>query len=112
LGEQENLIHQAKEIETAVRNIRKQFQEIAESGFPVPNSTLLRKAVVSVKKGKLMFSSEKLKHAVTMVMGDLPYILFRPKSETKDYVILIFWSASFDDTACEIQQKTEIINKK
>jgi len=112
LGEQENIIHQAREMETATRDIRKLFQEIAESGFPVPNSTLLHKAVVSVKKGKPMFSSEQLKHATKMVMGDLPYILFRPKLETKDYVILLFWSTSFDDTACEIQQKTEIIKQE
>jgi len=90
---------------TAAKDIRKQFQEIAESGLPVPNSTLLRKVVVSVKKEKLTFLSGQLKHAVKMVMGDLPYILFRPKSETKDYVILIFWSTSFDDIAYEIQQK-------
>jgi len=73
LGEQENLIYQAREMETEARDIRKQFQKIAESGFPVPNSTLLHKVVVSVKKGKLMFSSEQLKHVVKMVMGDLPY---------------------------------------
>jgi len=69
---------------------------------------LLRKAVVSVKKGKLTFSSEQFMSVMKMIMGDLPYKVFRSKSETKNYVILIIWSTSFDDTVYEIQQKTEI----
>ena len=66
-----------------VSDICKQFHAIAESGFPVADSTLQRKAVVSVQKGKLVFSQQQLKQAVIILMGDLPYFLFRPKSITK-----------------------------
>ena len=57
LYQQEDLILQAREMESNARDIRKEFQDIADSGFPLPTSTLLRKAVFSVKKGKFMFSS-------------------------------------------------------
>ena len=49
LFQQEELIERARTMEDLARQIRQQFQAIADSGFPVPTSTLLRKAVVSVR---------------------------------------------------------------
>ena len=54
------LVQQAREMESAARDIRKQFQEIAASGLSIPSLTLLRKAVLSVKRGKVMFSIDQL----------------------------------------------------
>ena len=102
-------------MEDSARQIRHQFQAIADSGFPLPTSTLLRKAVVSVKKGKFMFSTEQLSRVVQMIMENKPYLLFRPKSNTKDYVILVFWSTNFAglyDTLCSIQENAEIIKQE
>ena len=99
-------------MDDCARDIRQQFQAIANSGFPLPTSTLLRKAVVSVKKGKFMFSPEQLSRVVQMILEKKPYLLFRPKSDTKDYVILVFWSTSFDDSACSIQQNAEVIKQE
>ena len=112
LFEQEDFCFEARNMEAKAREIRQQFQAIADSGFPLPESTLLRKAVVSVKKGKLMFSTEQLQRVVALVMDKLPYFLFRPKSDTKDYVILLFWANSVDDTACQIQQNLKIIQQE
>ena len=112
LYEQEEIITRAREMDDCARDIRQQFQAIADSGFPLPTSTLLRKAVVSVKKGKFMFSPEQLSRVVQMIMEKKPYLLFRPKSDTKDYVILVFWSTSFDDSACSIQQNAEVIKQE
>ena len=64
-------------------DICKQFHSIAESGFLVADSTLQRKAVVSVRKGKLVFSQQQLKQVVIMLMGDLPYFLFDPSQKPK-----------------------------
>ena len=50
LFQEEELIEEARRMEQAARDIRKQFHEIANSGFLLPDSTLLRKAVVSVKR--------------------------------------------------------------
>ena len=40
--------------------IRQQFQVITESVLSFPQLLLLRKATVSVKKGKITFSTEQL----------------------------------------------------
>jgi len=55
LLEQEAVICRAREIESSARDIQKQFQAIAESGFPLPTSSFLRKAIISVKKKSLCF---------------------------------------------------------
>ena len=99
-------------MEATAREIRNQFQAIADSGFPIPTSTLLRKAVVSVKKGKMMFSTEQLSRVVALIMQNMPYVLFRSKTQNKGYVVLIFWATSFDDSCCAIQQKAEVIKQE
>ena len=112
LFQEEELIEEPRRMEQAARVIRKQFHEIANSGILLPNSTLLRKAVVRVKRGKLSFSHEKLKQVVLMLMGELPYLLFLPKSETKNYIILIFWSTSVEESSCEIQNKAKVFQEE
>ena len=47
-----------------------------------------------------------------MLMGELPYLLFRPKSETKNYIILIFWSTSVEESSCEIQKKVKVFQEE
>ena len=106
------LVQQAREMENAARDIRKQFQEIAVSGLSVPSSTSLKKAVVSVKRGKFMFSTDQLTKVVQVLMENFPYILFRPKSEVKEYVILLFWSTDTDDSACQVQKRFEIVKQE
>ena len=112
LLEFEEIITRAREMESAARDIRKKFQEIAASGLTIPTLSLLRKAIISVKRGKVMFSMDQLVQVVDVMMENLPYILFRPKSETKEYVVLLFWSTNMDDAACEVQKKMEIIKQE
>ena len=88
----------------------KQFQNIATTSQPAV--TLLRKAMVSVKKDKKLFSPEQLTKVVALLMGSLPYILFRPKSETKDYVLLLFWATSQDDSNFALQKSIQNIKQK
>ena len=110
--EQQQLLSQVREMESAARDIRTQMKEIAASGLTIPSSTLLRKAIISVKNGKVMFCIDQLSKVVNLLMGNLPHILFRPKSDTKEYVILLFWSTNMDDSECEIQKKFEIIKQE
>ena len=112
LLEQEQILDSAREMEANAREIRNQFQAIADFGFPIPTSTLLRKAVVSVKKGKMMFSTEQLSRVVALIMQNMPYLLFRPKTQNKEYIVLIFWATSFDDSCYAIQQKAEVIKQE
>ena len=99
-------------MESVARDIRMQTKEIAASGLTIPSSTLLRKAIISVKNGKVMFCIDQLSKVVNLLIGNLPHILFRPKSDTKEYVILLFWSTNMDDSECEIQKKFEIIKQE
>ena len=70
-----NVMIKSQTMETASDNCT-QFRAIAESGFPVAASTLQRKAVVSVRKGNLVFSQQQLKQAVIILKGDLLCFLF------------------------------------
>ena len=47
-----------------------------------------------------------------MIMENKPHILFRSESDTKDYVILIFWVTNYDDIRCNIQENTKVIKKE
>ena len=60
LLEFEEIITKAREMESAARDILKKFQEIATSGLPIPSLLLLRKVIISVKRGKVMFSMYQL----------------------------------------------------
>ena len=95
--ERQAFVSQARDMESATRDIRRQFKEIVASGLTIPSSTLLRKAIISVKNGKIMFCINQLSKVVDLLLGNLPHILFRPKSDTKEYVILLFWSTNMDD---------------
>ena len=59
-----------------------------------------------------MFSTEQLSSVVQMVMKNKPYLLLRPKRDTKDYIILVFWATNYDDTHCNIQENAEVIKKE
>ena len=88
----------------------KQFQDIATTSQPT--ASLLRKAVVSVKKDKMLFFPEQLTKVMTLLMDSPPYILFRPKSETKYYVLLLFLATSQDDSNCALQKSIQNKSKK
>ena len=112
LLDQQDLIDQAQVMESKARSIRSRFQEIANSNPLIPASTLLRKAVVSVRKGKIGFSVEQLEEVVALIMKTYPYILFKPKAKSKDYVIVLFWATTNDDTKCLIQTEAQIVEKE
>ena len=59
-----------------------------------------------------MFSMNQLVQVVDVIMGNLPYILFCPESEAKEYVVLLFWSTNMDDAACEVQKNIKIIKQE
>ena len=99
-------------MEESTRNIRKQFQQIADSKWPVPSSTLLRKAVVPVSKRKMMFSPDQLSKVAAMIMENSPYVLFCSKSESKDYVEAIYWATNELDKNCEIGKRADTVKNE
>ena len=82
--EQQQLLSQAREMESATKDIKTQLKKVAASGLTIPSSTLLRKAINSEKNEKIMFCMDQLSKVVNLLMGNLPHILFRPISDTKE----------------------------
>ena len=80
------LVQQAQEMENAARDIRKQFH-IAASGLSVPSSTSLRKAVISVKRGKFMLSTDQLAKVVQVMTENFNTFSFdlNPKSKNTSF---------------------------
>ena len=100
--QQEELIKRARTMEDSARQIRHQFQTIADSGFLLPTSTPLRKAVVSVKKRKVY-----VLHRTTFVCGANDYgkqtlLAVLTKKRYKGLRYSRFLSTNFDDTLCSI----------
>ena len=83
LLEFEEIITKAREMESAARDIRKKFQEIATTGLPIPSSSLLRKAIISVKRGKVMFSMDQLVQVVDVIMEIFLTSFFVPNLKQK-----------------------------
>ena len=81
---QKELIQRAGAMEDSAKSIRHQFQANANSRFPFPTSTFLRKAVVLVKKGKLMFYTEQLSQVVQPSI--LQLITVRPNVSVAVYI--------------------------
>ena len=92
LLEFEEIIIKAREMESAARDIRKKFQEIATSKLPILSSSLLRKAIISVKRGKVMFSMDQLVQVVDEMMGKFFYIFFFPNPKQKNmfFTVLVY----------------------
>ena len=58
---------------------------------------LLRKEIICLKRGKVIFSMDQLVQVVAVLMENLSYISFPSKSETKKYIVLLFWFTNMDD---------------
>ena len=93
---------------------KKEVQEISENNFKNghirTNNTLfvlIKKSIISVKRGKIMLSMDQLIQVVVVLMKNLYYILFRPKSNGKKYRVLLFWGTHVNDKACN-EQKAQI----
>lgn len=109
---QQDLILEAQKLEYSARMIRSRFNEIANSSLQVLACSLLRKAVVSVRHGAYGFSVDQLEEVVDLIMGKNAYILFKPKTKSKNYVVLLFWASNIDDQECDIQKQAEVVKKE
>ena len=98
-------------MESGTRDIQKKSHEIAMFGLPTLSLLLLRKEIITTKIGKVMFLMDQLVQVAAVLMRNLFYILFCPKLEMKEYVVLLFWSTNMDDSACEVQKNIKIIKQ-
>ena len=45
-------------------------------------------------------------------MGASPHLLFRPPSNTKNYLVLLFWATDMEDENCLLQQKVDVVKRE
>ena len=74
--EEETLRCEARELQGTAQSIGEKFKEIVE-GFDVPTETLLKKSIVSVRKGKISFSIKQLLKACEALFEDTPDAVFK-----------------------------------
>ena len=111
LMEEERLRCEARELQDTARSIREKFKEIVEEGLPVPNGTLLRKAIISARKEKISFSIEQLLKACEVLFEDTPYIVFKSPKESRLYVIVLFWACDFQEENCSVLKHLDAVRK-
>ena len=112
LKEEETLRCEAKEPQNTAQSIPEKFKEIVEEDLPVPNGTLLRKAIVSVRKGKITSSIEQLLKACEVLFEDTPYIVFKSPKESRPYVTVLFWACDPQEEKCSVFKDTDAIRKE
>ena len=110
--QQQMLSNEANQMEDKARRIRRRFREIALNGVTLARPTMLRKGIISVKNGKSLFSINQLTQAVDSFMGASPHILFRPPSNAKNYLVLLFWATDTEDENCLLQQKVDLVKRE
>ena len=92
--------------------MREKFKEIVEEGLPVPNGALLRKAIISARKGKISFSNEQLLKACEVLFEDTPYIVFKSPKESRPYVTVPFWACDPQKEKCSVLKHLDAVRKE
>jgi len=101
-----------RRLQQKARNIREQYGVIIAECFAIPNSSLLRKAVISIRKGKLAFSWDQLHKACRVLFEETPYILFKSPKESRPYVTVLFWACDEVDIKCAVLSHLETVKKE
>ena len=77
------------------------FKKI-EEGLAVPNGTLPRKTIVSVRKGTVSFSIEQFLKACEVLFENTLYIIFKSPKESRPNVTVLFW-------ACDPRKRSVLV---
>ena len=95
------------------RGIREKFAHIVSSGFGIPSdSPNMRKAIVTIRKGKVSFSSEQLLRSIKLLLDDVPYIAFKYPKGLLPYVTVLFWIKEENDENCDVMKQVETMRRK
>ena len=112
LIEEERLKWEAKELQETARTIREKFKAIVDDGFGVPNGSLLRKAIITIQKGKLSFSIDQLLKACVVLFDEVPYIVFKSPKETRPYITVLFWASNPREEKCSVLNHLEAVKQE
>ena len=89
--EQSKLLGRARKHQEEARKIRKIFLDIDKEGKSIPaDGEMLRKGVLTVSRGKTLFSTEQLIQVCIHMFEGLPFVAFKGPAGARPYVMVIF----------------------
>ena len=113
LHENQNLLERARSMQAMARGIREKFAHIVSSGFGIPSECPnMRKAIVTIRKGKVSFSSEQLLRSIKLLLDDVPYIAFKSPKGLLPYVTALFWVKEENDENCDVMKQVETMRRE
>ena len=113
LMEQTELLGRARKHQEEARKIRKIFLDIDKEGKSIPaDGEMLRKGVLTVSKGKTLFSTNQLIQVCEHMFEGLPFVAFKGPTDARPYVVIIFSADCQYGDVCEVKTRLEIFKKE
>ena len=113
LMEQTELLIRARKHQEEARKIRKIFLDIDKEGKSIPaDGEMLRKGVLTVSRGKTLFSTDQLIQVCIHMFEGLPFVAFKGPTDARPYVVVIFSADCQYGDVCEVKTRLEIFKKK
>ena len=111
--EQSELLGHARKHQEEARKIRKIFKGIAKEGNSIPSDgEILRKGVLTVSRGKALFSTDQLIQVCEHMFEELPFVAFKGPADARPYVVVIFSPNCQYGDVCKVKTRLEIFKKK
>ena len=113
LMEQTELLGRARKHQEEARKIRKIFLDIDKEGKSIPaDGEMLRKGVLTVSRGKALFSTNQLIQVCEHMFEGLPFVVFKGPTDARPYVVIIFSVDYQYGDGCEVKTRLEIFKKE
>ena len=113
LMEQTDLLRRARKHQDEARKIRKIFLDIDKEGKSIPaDGEMLRKGVLTVSRGKALFSTNQLIQVCIHMFEDLPFVAFKGPTDARPYVVVIFSADCQYGDVREVKTRLEIFKKE
>ena len=112
MSEQTKLLGRARKHQEA-RKIQKIFKDITKEGNSIPSdSEMLRKGMLTVSRGKALFSINQFIQVCEHMFDELPFVAFKGPADAHPYVVVIFSPNCQYGDACEVKTRLEIFKKE
>ena len=89
------------------------FLNIDKEGKSIPAvDETLRKGVLTVSRGKALFSTDQLIQVCKHMFEDLPFVAFKGPTDAHPYVVVIFSANCQYGDVCEVKTRLELFKKE
>ena len=113
LMKQSKLLGRARKHQEEARKIRKIFKDTAKEGKSIPtDGEMLRKGVLTVSRGKSLFSTNQLIQVGEHMFEGLPFVAFKGPTDARPYVVVIFSADCQYGDVCEVKTRLENVKKE